>query len=240
MARNTNVDSRESSTSNMNSVLKKEINACGKELMMEIDIYSNESLSPTIQKSQGTIDACKKCSGFDCCGIVKESGIIEPPFLSKYDITQIECHTGLTKDQFAVQRKNPVTGNLIFIMKTDEKEGCIFFNRNKGKCEIYSFRPVDCRIFPLDCRVFSPDSDNDDNQYYWALYNFKQCSGLSKRDLSSLMEYKEIVRNILGDEMHDFATYPLPEMERIGFKKLLRLDLSAMAGNERNSNNERS
>ena len=212
----------------------------GKEAMMGIDISNNKPTCLTEQKSNGSIDACKKCSGFECCGIVSERGVIEPPFLSKHDIAQIELHTGLGRDQFAVQRKNPVTNNLILIMRTNGKEGCIFFNKNKGKCEIYSFRPIDCRIFPLDCRIFPPDSQNADAQYYWALYKFKKCSGLSKKDLSSLIEYKETVRRILGDEMHDFATYPLPEMERIGFKKLLKLDLCIEATSEHTSDNGRS
>lgn len=175
------------------------------------------------ESRKGSIEACKKCSGVVCCGIVKEGGIIEPPYLTEHDIKQIEYFTGLRKEQFTVERENPVTGNIVFIMDTVENEGCIFFNKNKGRCEIYSFRPIDCRLFPLDCISSSNKVKTD---YYWALYKFERCR-LSKKDLSSLLEYKEEALKLICSEIHDFATYPLPEMEKIGFKKLLKVKLSA-------------
>jgi Fe-S-cluster containining protein len=184
-------------------------------------VINNKSLDLNSKnKSCGTIEACKKCSGLTCCGIVSEGGVIEPPYLTKHDIGQIEQFTGLKKDEFTVERKNPVTGNAVFFMKTIVNEGCVFFNRNKGKCEIYSFRPIDCRLFPIDCKVFPSNVNN----YYWALYKFKRCN-LSKKDISSLLEYREEATCILGKEIHDFATYPLPEMEKIGFKKLSKFNL---------------
>jgi Fe-S-cluster containining protein len=184
------------------------------------NISSENNLYSILQSEsrKGSIEACKKCSGLVCCGIVEEGGIIEPPYLTKHDIKQIEYFTGLREEQFAVERENSVTGNVVFIMNTIENEGCIFFNKNKGKCEIYSFRPIDCRLFPLDCISGSKKKTD----YYWALYKFERCK-LNKKDLSSLLEYKEkAIRNI-GDEIHDFATYPLPEMEKIGFKKLVKV-----------------
>lgn len=192
---------------------------------METDLLNKSQPYQEESKSCGTIDACKKCSGFDCCGIVIEGGIIEPPYLTKYDINQIEQFTGLKLSEFTVKRTNPVTGNEVVIMKTIENEGCIFFDRNKGKCKIYSFRPIDCRLFPLDCRTFPSNTNKIELNYYWALYKLKRCN-LSKRDIASLLEYKEEITSILEKEVHDFATYPLPEMEKIGFKKLARLKFS--------------
>lgn len=191
---------------------------------METDLLNKSQSYQEESKSCGTIDACKKCSGFDCCGIVSEGGIIEPPYLTQHDINQIEQFTGLKLSEFTVKRTNPVTGNEVFIMKTIENEGCVFFNRNKGKCEIYSFRPIDCRLFPLDCRTFPSNRNKIEMNYYWALYKLKRCN-LSKKDLASLLEYKEEITPILEKEMHDFATYPLPEMEKIGFKKLSRIKI---------------
>lgn len=198
-------------------------------------IANNEHSDLNLQhQSPGMIEACKKCSGLTCCGIVSEGGIIEPPYLTKHDVGQIEKFAGLKKEEFTVERQNPVTGNIVLLMKTVENEGCIFFNRNKGKCEIYSFRPIDCRLFPLDCRVFPSNANKSETNYYWALYKFKRCN-LSKKDISSLLEYKEKVINILEKEIHDFATYPLPEMEKIGFKKLSRFNL-CRSENERIDN----
>jgi Fe-S-cluster containining protein len=188
------------------------------------NIDRNNQLLLTSQSSNcGSIDACKKCSGLECCGIVSEGGVIEPPYLTIYDIRQIEHYTGLKKEQFAVKRKNPVTGNVVSFLNTIENEGCIFFDRKKGKCTIHSFRPIDCRLFPLDLRAFPSDTNTVPN-YFWALFKFKRCS-LNKKDISSLLKYKEVIKTILEEEIHDFATYPLPEMEKIGFQKLLKLNL---------------
>jgi Fe-S-cluster containining protein len=172
--------------------------------------------------NRGSIEACKKCSGLVCCGVVEEGGIIEPPHLIKYDIANIEYFTGLKRNQFCMKRKNPITGNYVYIMRTVKDEGCIFFNGNNGKCQIYNYRPIDCRIFPLDCRDFSTQKDIKAD-YYWSLYKLKRCR-LSKKDISVLLEFKNEAIKFLQEELQDFATYPLPEMDKVGFKKLMKVE----------------
>lgn len=169
----------------------------------------------------GTLDACKECSGHECCGIVNDGGIIDPPFLTKNDIQQIEKATRLDKEIFAHGKENPATGNVVYSMKTVEGGGCFFFNKKNAVCEIYACRPVDCRLFPLDCRNFS--SDIKKRSYHWALYKFPKCN-LSKKDISTLLEYKDKALQIIGNEIHDFATCPLNEMEIVGFEKLQKID----------------
>lgn len=170
----------------------------------------------------GHIEACKDCSGIECCGIVAEGGIIEPPYLTIKDIDQIEKVTGIQKENFTIEKTNPNTGSVVYFMKTLKDKGCIFFNGKDGKCEIYSLRPFDCKLFPIDCRSFKGENDNQE-AYYWSQYKFKKCK-LTKKDKSNFNKYKEASTLYLGEEIHDFATYPLPKMEEIGFKKLFKVE----------------
>lgn len=80
---------------------------------------------------KGSINSCKGCSGIDCCGILCEGGEIAPPFLSAHDIQQIEYFSGFKKEQFAVARLNPISSNVIHLMKTSPRQGCIFATRKK-------------------------------------------------------------------------------------------------------------
>lgn len=163
----------------------------------------------------GKINACKQCSGINCCGILEEGGNLEPPYLTNFDIQKIEYFTGLLKGQFATERINPLTGNLIYKMRIKPNQGCIFFDQNEGKCEIFSYRPMDCRLFPLDIEFFN-------ETYYWAL--FKYGCDISQTDLDHLLNYKDIALKILGDELHDYATYPVPGMSKIGYELLMEVD----------------
>lgn len=183
-----------------------------------MEIMSNGGHIPLASQRKsrdGAIDACKKCSGLVCCGLVSEGGIIELPYLTINDITQIEYFSGLRRRQFATERKHPVTGNIVFTMKTTGNQGCLFFNREEGKCQIFSFRPMDCRLFPLDI-------EKRDTGYYWALYKYNRCK-LKKKDKLSLLEYRDEALRVLGSELCDYATYPVPGMQRIGYEILMQV-----------------
>jgi len=181
--------------------------------MMAVRKNKNNMLSDfELKSTDGVIDACRDCSGLHCCGICSEGGVIEPPYLARYDIEKIEYFTGLKKEQFANEKKNPVTGNTMFTIKTKENEGCLFFDEEYGKCRIHSYRPMDCRLFPLDIRM-------REGNYCWALFKYKRCR-IKKHDIISLLEFRDKALLILGDELRDYATYPVPGMEKIGYKIL--------------------
>jgi len=180
----------------------------------------NKTISNPLYDSQpvkykGDIEACKKCSGYDCCGQITKGGAIEPPFLTQKDIRNIEYYSGLPKDQFCVTRVNTVSKNIINIMKTVQNKGCIFFNKNDGNCKIHSFRPMDCRLFPLDIEIIN-------GRYYWALFNNKKCN-LSQKDLLSLLEYRPEALKILGDELYEYASMPVPGMNKIGYQIIMEI-----------------
>ena len=183
---------------------------------MEI-MNSEDNMSINLQRegSYGKIEACKQCTGFVCCGILKEGGSIEPPYLTKHDIKQIEYHSGLTRERFIIEKKNNVTGNTVFIMQTTSDNGCIFFDSDDGKCRIHSFRPMDCRLFPLDIEIVN-------NEYYWALFKYKKC-GIEDKDLKTLLDYRKVALQILDNSLHDYATYPVPGMRKIGYDILMKL-----------------
>ncbi|MFH1769219.1 MAG: YkgJ family cysteine cluster protein [Parcubacteria group bacterium] len=187
---------------------------------MNSEIYTGCSIDKTkIARNIGSISACKACSGLDCCGLLTEGGIIEPPYLLKRDIEDIEYYTGLSSDAFAAKKLNPRTGNFVFIMKTNERGGCVFFNQRTGLCDIYNCRPVDCRLFPLDIRLI-------DNRYYWALFRYPKCHGSISDDLKYLLDFRTQALFYLADELMDYATFPVPGMEKIGYTILE--ELSAM------------
>jgi len=89
-------------------------------------------------KEKRHITRCKECSGLDCCGNLGDKRNIEQPFLSVYDVGNIEFYTGLKTEDFAVKKENKKTGNHVYLMKTLENM-CVFFNRNWGKCDIFFY-----------------------------------------------------------------------------------------------------
>ncbi len=146
--------------------------------------------------------------------------------MTSYDLIQIKSATSLNIEEFSKKRKNPLTGNKIFILKTHpDGHGCIFFDRNVMRCGIYNSRPIDCRLWPLDIRKFATNEKSDPADYHIVLYKFPKC-GLTEKDLSSLVIYAEEAVKHIGEELPDFATYSLNSMETFGFEriKLLRFD----------------
>lgn len=163
-------------------------------------------------KTFGNLESCKSCSGFLCCGTLKEGGVIEPPFLFEQDIQNIEDATGLEKDKFCTEKINPVTGNITKFMKTNKDDGCIFFDKNTAKCSIYNNRPIDCRLFPLDIV-------KRNEKLYWAIYNYQLCE--AKEEIySKKLDSTEIILPEIEGQLVDYATYPLPAMVKIGYKLL--------------------
>lgn len=144
-----------------------------------------------------------------------EGGSLEPPYLTKQDIMNVQYFTGLKIDQFACRRTNPITGNTFYKMKIKPNSGCIFFDQNGGKCEVHAYRPMDCRLFPLDIEFLN-------GRYYWALFRYNYCN-LSQDDLNHLLEYKDFALQILGNELHDYATNPVPGMNKVGYQLLMEV-----------------
>lgn len=143
---------------------------------------------------------------------MREGDGIEPPYLTSFDVQRIENFTGLKREQFTSAKTNPTTGRINLSLKTIKREQCVFFNHNSGKCEIYSLRPIDCRLFPLDIKMIN-------NNLYWAFFMYDKCV-IEIEELNQLIEFGKQSLPFFGDELIDYATFPVPGMEKIGYRIL--------------------
>ncbi len=174
-----------------------------------------ESGNARARASAGAVEACRQCSGVNCCGTLRPGGPVEPPFLTTADINLIEYHTGLRRDQFSNDRVNPVTGDRVSFMQTHEGSGCVFFDKTEGRCGIYRWRPVDCRLFPLDI-------EKDGDTYYWAIHKHESCR-LTPADKRALLKFGKTAVAALREDMHNYATVPVPGMTAVGYDRVGRV-----------------
>jgi uncharacterized cysteine cluster protein YcgN (CxxCxxCC family) len=49
-------------------------------------------------------------------------------------------------------------------LRLKDDGSCIFFDDKLGRCGVYDYRPLDCRLFPLDITLI-------DGQYHWICYD---------------------------------------------------------------------
>jgi Fe-S-cluster containining protein len=103
---------------------------------------------------KNTIKTCKTCLNFECC---KRDGF--PVVATEREIRKIEDRTGLQRENFVVEKKYN-NGKRLYFLQYTQKGHCIFFDQYSStykKCKIYSFRPMDCRLFPLDVDLQNGD-----------------------------------------------------------------------------------
>ena len=107
-------------------------------------------------------DFCRTCKvDHKCCTNVKHDAEIELPYLTQEDTTRIERATGLTLPEFAEVTQDE-HGQDVLSLRAHEDGGCRFYER--GRCQIYEVRPLDCRLFPLD--IFRIDGE-----LCWVIYH---------------------------------------------------------------------
>ena len=96
----------------------------------------------TKEPSEFSLAVCDGCRGPNCCEI-------EPPFLTRNDINNVACSTGLMPDQFAEESLS-IENKVFYQMRKGKTQRCHFYDQPSRKCGIYESRPIDCRLFPLD------------------------------------------------------------------------------------------
>lgn len=178
--------------------------------------HSRQTDALTAFNNNGSLDACRNCSGSKCCGNIRHGGTIEPPFLTSFDVERIARFAGLKPDDFSDEIVNPHTGNPVRFLKTTSKEGCHFLEA--GRCNIHDLRPIDCRLFPLDVKQVA-------SEMKWVIYDYRHCE-LTKRDIGLLMEQRAPALELLGGELLDYATVPTPGMMEIQYKVIAPVDTS--------------
>jgi Fe-S-cluster containining protein len=95
---------------------------------------------------------CSSCTHQSCC-----TGYESPTVLPE-DVSVLKQ---IGKDTTEFLTDVTIEGLKIKKIRKNSSQQCIFWN---GKCEIYDFRPLDCRLFPFDI-------DYIDGEYYWIVYS---------------------------------------------------------------------
>lgn len=97
---------------------------------------------------------CNDCEGCsECCHNVGESIILDP-----WDIYMLETNLSCSFEALLGKylELKVYQGIVLPHLLLDEKNGCHFLSK-EGRCQIHSFRPGFCRLFPLG-RIYENDS----------------------------------------------------------------------------------
>ena len=88
--------------------------------------------------------ACERCKG-NCC--IGESGYI---WVSALNIKEISAFLKLEESEFITNYLSKI-GYRYTIKEVPFENGyrCIFFDTQKRQCQIYMYRPLQCRTFPF-------------------------------------------------------------------------------------------
>ena len=101
---------------------------------------------------RGCFNICSNCMlDINCCSVFDK---INSPVLNKEEL--IKIREFLKNDNFY-----DVIDENLFKLKVKNNK-CIFLNN--GKCTIYNYRPIDCKLYPFD--IIKKDS-----KYYLILYS---------------------------------------------------------------------
>ena len=89
-------------------------------------------------------NGCQGCSV--CCKTVGESILLDP-----FDIYEMTSHLGVSVQELLAAKLelHVVDGLILPNIKTENSEGGCGFLDEDGRCNIHSFRPGFCRMFPL-------------------------------------------------------------------------------------------
>ena len=95
---------------------------------------------PNTQETfSGTYNFCVGCpTKINCC----TGKTVDLPVITPEEIKNISTYTGLEKNEFSISTETSLSK-----MKSNE-EKCYFYHN--GRCSIYAFRPIDCRLYPFD------------------------------------------------------------------------------------------
>lgn len=111
----------------------------------------NKVTKDNINKEKGSYKDCMNCSlRIKCCSNFDK---INAPVLSEDEVGIIMKHTD--NNNFY-----NIKDDKIFQLKTIDNE-CFFYKN--GRCNIYNYRPIDCRLYPYDII-------KDDHKYYLIIY----------------------------------------------------------------------
>lgn len=117
------------------------------------------------------IHGVMNCSGCSCC----DAGTV---YVFPHEMDELKSKGVELAEAFG------------FYFIPQREKGCIYYNAEKIRCEIYDHRPICCRLFPLDISLSSHES-----RLYWVCY--KGCKQVSK--LIKEVKTRRAVFNILDE-----------------------------------------
>jgi len=147
---------------------------------------------------------CESCREHPCCTSC------ESPFLLDSDIKKIEKF-GPAKNFFEEVKINGKSVNIL--KKKSNTNECLFWDKKKQQCSIYSQRPFDCKLFPFDIRLI-------DGEYHWVVFSCNPESDWSWSEdylneienspqfielLDKLSEYSSFMVTTFGNEQPNFT-----------------------------------
>ena len=124
---------------------------------------------------------------------MKSNSAIDNAIVFNTEISEIEKHSGVKREEFLQDRRYPKDGPYQ-TLKHVGHSGCYFYEN--GKCLIYNVRPLICALFPFDFRF------NEAGSLFWVVYqnlcpvyfNYKRhFSQIKKMALNLDMDKKTIV-----------------------------------------------
>ena len=142
----------------------------------------------------GTYKQCSDCKIKDnCCNSFKDN--IDNVMLDEKEYLNIIEKFNIDKPENYFSKID----KSIYNIKTNENGVCSFYK--DGKCQIYNYRPNDCRLYPFD--VIKKGQD-----YYLILYKLKCLN--ENEFIQESMRIQEIINNmqLWIDKYADENNYP--------------------------------
>ena len=110
----------------------------------------------------GSFSFCHSCpSNRNCCTRMRTNSSIDNAIVFNEEIDQIELFSGVDREEFLQMGRYP-QDRPYQTLRHKGSSGCYFYK--DGRCEIYSVRPLDCRIFPFDI------IEDEEGRLNWIIY----------------------------------------------------------------------
>lgn len=123
--------------------------------------------------SEGLAFECQGCG--KCCR--GPGGYV---WINENELTAMAAALGMSEKQFARRYVRNVSGELALVDK--ENDDCVFLNE-KGQCDLYECRPVQCRTFPWWPEIIKSRMSWENSAY--------DCPGFNKGPIRSRQEIEK-------------------------------------------------
>lgn len=150
------------------------------------------------------MDICSIQCGSRCCKST-------PPALTNEDFIRINKIIKNDRWYTIIESRQK---NVKIVSKKNGTKDC-FFLLDNGLCEIYDFRPLDCKLFPLFLKI-KKQNDNEYNVKWLVWY----CPLTEKKGIDKLRDDStKLLKSILSDNSKQIFEYQEAMYISRGYKK---------------------